>query len=83
MLARGRAFYLRQRAEDADGPDTARLVNYTNKLDANKYTEISNWKLKIAGTGTVDITVSGAGTLQKSQHRLLGTSTTRRGRRDG
>jgi hypothetical protein len=47
--------YLRQRAEDANGPDTARLIKYTNELDVNKYTEISNWKLKVAGTGTFDI----------------------------
>ena len=48
-------YYLRQRAEDASGPDTARLVKFTNELDVNKYTEISNWKLKIASTETVDI----------------------------
>jgi hypothetical protein len=32
-------YYLRQRAEDASGPDTARLVKFTNELDVNKYTE--------------------------------------------
>jgi hypothetical protein len=48
-------YYLRQRAEDASGPDTARLVKFTNELDVNKYTEISNWKLKIASSGAVNI----------------------------
>jgi hypothetical protein len=48
-------YYLRQRSEDASGPDTARLIKFTNQLDVNKYTEISNWKLKIASSGTVDI----------------------------
>jgi len=48
-------YYLRQRAEDAHGPDTARLVKFTNELDVNKYTEISNWKLKITSSGPVDI----------------------------
>ena len=48
-------YYLRQRAEDGHGPDTARLVKFTNELDVNKYTEISNWKLKIASSGAVDI----------------------------
>jgi len=47
--------YLRQRAEDANGPDTARLVKFTNELDVNKYTEISNWKLKVTSSGAVDI----------------------------
>jgi hypothetical protein len=74
--------YLRERAEDAHGPDTARLIKFTNELNVNKYTEISNWKLKIASTGTFDITVTGVGTLRKSEHGLLGTSTTRRRRRD-
>jgi hypothetical protein len=48
-------YYLRQRAEDASGPDTARLVKFTNELDVNKYTEISNWKLKVTSSGPVDI----------------------------
>ena len=48
-------YYLRQRAEDANGPDTARLVKFTNELDVNKYTEISNWKLKVSGSGPVNI----------------------------
>jgi hypothetical protein len=48
-------YYLRQRAQDGHGPDTARLVKFTNKLDVNKYTEISKWKLKIANSGPVDI----------------------------
>src|SRR5208337_4301937 len=43
--------YLRQRAEDANGPDTARLIKYTKELDVNKYTEISNWKLKVTSSG--------------------------------
>ncbi|HKV53630.1 MAG TPA: hypothetical protein VJN94_03215, partial [Candidatus Binataceae bacterium] len=48
-------YYLRQRAEDAHGPDTARLVKFASELDVNKYNEISNWKLKIAGNGPVDL----------------------------
>ena len=48
-------YYLRQRAEDATGPDTARLIKFTNELDVNKYAEISNWKLQIASSGTVDL----------------------------
>ena len=48
-------YYLRQRAEDASGPDTARLVKFTNELDVSKYTEISNWKLKISSSGDVNI----------------------------
>jgi cytochrome c553 len=48
-------YYLRQRAEDGHGPDTARLVKFTNELDVNKYTEISNWKLKVTSSGPVDI----------------------------
>ncbi len=76
--------YLRQRAEDANGPDTARLINYTNELNVGTaYPEIANWKLKITSSGPVDITVSGAGTVRKSEHSLLGTSTTRRRPGDG
>jgi hypothetical protein len=48
-------YYLRQRAEDANGPDTARLIKFTNELDVNKYAEISDWKLKVAGSGPIDI----------------------------
>jgi len=48
-------YYLRQRSEDANGPDTARLIKFTNELDTTKYTEISNWKLKIAGSGPVSL----------------------------
>ena len=44
-------YYLRQRAQDGHGPDTARLVKFMNQLDVNKYTEISNWKLKVASSG--------------------------------
>jgi len=47
--------YLRQRAQDASGPDTARLIKFTNELDVTKYTEISNWKLKIGSSGTVTL----------------------------
>ena len=50
-------YYLRQRTEDASGPDTARVVKFTDELDVNKYTEISNWKLKISGSGAVVNTV--------------------------
>ncbi len=31
-------YYLRQRAEDANGPDTARLINFTNELDVGTNT---------------------------------------------
>ena len=48
-------YYLRQRAEDASGPDTQRLINFTNQLDTTKYTEISNWKLRINSSGAIDI----------------------------
>jgi hypothetical protein len=48
-------YYLRQRAEDANGPDTARLIKFTNELDVTKYAEISNWKLQIASSGTVGL----------------------------
>jgi hypothetical protein len=48
-------YYLRQRAEDATGPDTQRLINYTNELDTTKYTEISNWKLMINSSGPTNI----------------------------
>ena len=48
-------YYLRQRSEDATGPDTQRLINYASQLDTTKYTEIANWKLKINTSGTVAI----------------------------
>ncbi len=48
-------YYLRQRAEDASGPDTQRLINFTSQLNTTKYSEISNWKLKISGSGPVNI----------------------------
>jgi hypothetical protein len=49
-------YYLRQRSEDATGPDTQRLINYTNELEVGtKYPEISNWKLKINTSGPVAI----------------------------
>jgi len=49
-------YYLRQRAEDATGPDTQRLINYASQLNVGtSYPEIANWKLKIAGSGPVGI----------------------------
>jgi hypothetical protein len=48
-------YYLRQRAEDAHGPDTARLITFTNQLNTSNYPEIANWKLKIATSGPVNI----------------------------
>ena len=48
-------YYLRQRSEDAHGPDTARLITFTNQLNVSKYPEIANWKLKIAPSGSVNI----------------------------
>jgi hypothetical protein len=47
--------YLRERAEDASGPDTARLIKFTNELNVNKYTEISNWRLKVTSSGAVNL----------------------------
>lgn len=57
-------YYLRQRAEDGSGADTARLIKFTNELDVDDYPEISNWKLKIAS--------SGAANIQSSQSVLRG-----------
>jgi hypothetical protein len=48
-------YYLRQRSEDAHGPDTARLVKFTKELDVSKYTEISDWKLQVATSGAVNL----------------------------
>ena len=48
-------YYLRQRAEDATGPDTQRLINFASQLDTTKYTEISNWKLLINSSGPTNI----------------------------
>jgi hypothetical protein len=48
-------YYLRQRSEDAHGPDTARLITFTNQLNTSQYPEIANWKLKIATSGSVNI----------------------------
>jgi hypothetical protein len=49
-------YYLRQRSEDANGPDTARLIKFTNQLNVGtNYPEIANWKLKIASSGPVNI----------------------------
>jgi hypothetical protein len=48
-------YYLRQRAEDAHGPDTARLITFTNQLNTSNYPEIANWKLKIATSGPIGI----------------------------
>lgn len=48
-------YYLRQRSEDASGPDTQRLINYASQLNVAKYTEIANWKLEINSSGPVNI----------------------------
>jgi len=48
-------YYLRQRAEEGHGPDTARLVNFANQLNIGNYPEIANWKLKIATSGPVNL----------------------------
>jgi hypothetical protein len=48
-------YYLRQRSADAHGPDTARLITFTNQLKTTQYPEIANWKLKIATSGPVKI----------------------------
>ncbi|MGO9605221.1 MAG: hypothetical protein ACLQAT_17840 [Candidatus Binataceae bacterium] len=48
--------YLRERAQDANGPDTQRLINYTNELNVGTaYPEIANWKLKITSSGPVNL----------------------------
>jgi hypothetical protein len=44
--------YLAQRKANANGPDTTRLINFTNQLNVGtSYPEIANWKLKIASSG--------------------------------
>jgi len=49
-------YYLSRRAEDANGPDTARLIKFTDQLNVGTdYPEIANWKLKIASSGAVTI----------------------------
>jgi hypothetical protein len=48
-------YYLRQRATEGQGPDTARLVNFARELDVNRYQEIRNWKLQIATSGPITI----------------------------
>jgi len=48
-------YYLRQRAEQGHGPDTARLIQFVSGLNLNNYPEIANWKLAIANSGTVAI----------------------------
>jgi len=48
-------YYLRQRAEEGHGPDTARLKNFANQLNVGNYPEIANWKLKIATSGPVNL----------------------------
>ncbi len=48
-------YYLRQRAEEGHGTDTARLINFANQLNTSVYPEIANWKLQIATSGAVDI----------------------------
>ena len=48
-------YYLRQRSEEGHGPDTARLINFTNQLNVSQYPAIANWKLQIATSDVVDI----------------------------
>jgi hypothetical protein len=48
-------YYLRQRSEEGHGPDTARLITFTNQLNTSQYPEIANWKLKIATSGAVNL----------------------------
>jgi len=49
-------YYLSQRSKDANGPDTARLIKFTNRLNVGtNYPEIANWKLEISSSGLVDI----------------------------
>ena len=48
-------YYLRQRSEEGHGPDTARLITFSNQLNTSQYPEIANWKLKIATSGAVNI----------------------------
>jgi hypothetical protein len=48
-------YYLRQRVEDGNGPDTARLIQFVSGLNLNNYPEIASWKLAIANSGVVSI----------------------------
>ncbi len=48
-------YYLRQRSEQGQGPDTARLVNFVNQLNLSQYPAIADWKLLIATSGAVNI----------------------------
>jgi hypothetical protein len=49
-------YYLRQRSQDATGPDTQRLINYVSALNVGTtYPEIANWKLMINSSGPVTI----------------------------
>jgi hypothetical protein len=46
-------YYLRQRAEEGPGPDTARLVYMVNNLNLSQYPAIADWRLQIATSGVV------------------------------
>jgi len=48
-------YYLRQRSDQGHGPDTARLIKFTSKLDVDHYPEIASWKLAIASSGVVGL----------------------------
>lgn len=48
-------YYLRQRAEQGKGPDTARLIQFVSGLNLSNYPEIASWKLSIASSGVVAI----------------------------
>ncbi len=48
-------YYLRQRSEQGNGPDTARLIKFASELNVANYPEIASWKLSIASSGVVGI----------------------------
>lgn len=45
-------YYLAQRAEDANGPDTQRLLDFVNRLTVDG-TPIENWRLRIASASAL------------------------------
>lgn len=48
-------YYLRQRSEQGNGLDTARLIKFVSELNVANYPEIASWKLAIASSGVVGI----------------------------
>jgi hypothetical protein len=48
-------YYLSQRSEEGNGPDTTRFINFASQLNTSQYPEIANWKLEIATSGPVEL----------------------------